>query len=244
MSSLNVVLHCHSNWSYDGHWSLRGISRLYDAFGVDAVMMTEHDTGFDANSFDAYREACAAGSTTRCRLIPGIEYSCPDNSVHFLVWGLDRFLQERMPIMKTLEAVAEAEGAAVFAHPARRDAYTLFDPAWIPYLSGIEIWNRKTDGLASGRDAELLVSETGLPATVGQDFHRLKNFYPLTMRAPKAGGDLESGLVNALRTKQMVPLAFRSPILDEHGNLQSGLHSRVNVIWKGLKHIRNQVQKR
>jgi len=47
MKPLRVVLHANSTWSYDGRWSLVGIARLYGALGVGAVMMTEHDTGFD-----------------------------------------------------------------------------------------------------------------------------------------------------------------------------------------------------
>ena len=70
---MKVVLHAHSTWSYDGQWELPRIARLYGALGVDAVMMTEHDTGFDPESFAAYRAACEAASTRRCRLIPGIE---------------------------------------------------------------------------------------------------------------------------------------------------------------------------
>lgn len=55
MSSVKTVLHAHSTWSYDGHWSLARIARTYGALGVRAVMMTEHDTGFDPGRFAEYR---------------------------------------------------------------------------------------------------------------------------------------------------------------------------------------------
>ena len=102
MTKIRAVLHAHSSWSYDGHWPLPEIARLYGRFGIRAVMMTEHDSGFDPASFQAYRAACAEASTSRCTLIPGIEYSSPDNDIHILTWGLQEFLAEHRPVMETL----------------------------------------------------------------------------------------------------------------------------------------------
>ncbi|NNF71360.1 MAG: hypothetical protein HKN02_04115, partial [Rhodobacteraceae bacterium] len=191
---MRVVLHAHSTWSYDGVWGLPAIARLYGALGVRAVMMTEHDTGFDPARFGEYRAACAAASTARCTLIPGIEYSSPDNAVHILTWGLNDFLAEHRPVLETLQAVREKGGVAVFAHPARRNARSFFKDDWVPYLAGIELWNRKTDGVTVGAEALDLIRKTGLPATVGQDFHILRHLYPLTMTA-HVTGDLEPELV-------------------------------------------------
>ena len=65
--SLNVVLHAHSVWSYDGRWTLSQIADFFGARGVDAVMMSEHDTEFDPQRFGEYRDACANASTSKCR---------------------------------------------------------------------------------------------------------------------------------------------------------------------------------
>ena len=233
---MRVVLHAHSTWSYDGRWSLSRIARAYGALGVDAVMMSEHDTGFDPESFGAYRAACAAASTGRCTLIPGIEYSSPDNDIHMLTWGLDRFLAEHAPVLETLFDVQEAGGAAIFAHPVRRGAWEAFDPAWVPYLSGIELWNRKSDGITVGDQAARLMTETGLPVTVGQDFHRLRHMYPLTMKVARPTGDLEAGLVAALRAGAMVPHAFRRPLLDGD-TIRRGPHDWLERRRVGLRDL-------
>lgn len=234
---MRVVLHAHSDWSYDGHWSLHRIARVYGALGVAAVMMTEHDTGFDPARFGAYRAECAAASIQACTLIPGIEYSCPDNDVHILTWGLDRFLAEHRSVPETLAAVRAAGGAAVFAHPVRRDAWRIFDPAWVPYLSGIEVWNRKSNGVTACGRADALIRGTGLPATVGQDFHKLRHLYPLTMQVPRPTGDLEAGLVAALRAGRMVPQAFGRPILNATGALDCGTHDRLERARRGLRDL-------
>lgn len=229
--NIRAVLHAHSTWSYDGSWDLGRIAGFYGRLGVQAVMMTEHDTGFDPDSFETYRQACAAASTARCTLIPGIEYSCPDNDIHVLTWGLRSFLAEHRPVTETLNRVAEAGGVAVFAHPIRRDAWSKFDPAWVPLLSGIEIWNRKSDGIAPGVRALELRKATGLSATVGQDFHKLRHAYPLTQLITiKPGANLEDELVLALQQGKTIPQAYRRTLWDEQSGLRPGPHATLEKL--------------
>lgn len=243
---MRAVLHAHSTWSYDGQWPLERIARLYGALGVDAVLMSEHDTGFDPQSFPDYRAACAAASTRRCRLIPGIEYSSPENDIHILTWGLDHFLAEHRPVQETLERITAAGGVAIFAHPIRRQAWRQFDPVWTPFLSGIELWNRKSDGLVWGAEALTMIQNTGLPATVGQDFHRLKQLYPLTMRfdLPKAGSsarEMERAIVTALAEGRGQPQAFRRALLTATGTVRPGIHARLERARKnGLARLRRK----
>lgn len=227
---MKVALHAHSVWSYDGHWTLPEIARTFGRLGIDAVMMTEHDTGFEPARFSEYRAACAAASTPRCTLIPGIEYSCPDNDVHLLTWGLSDFLAEHRPVMETLQGVQERGGIAVFAHPIRRDAWRLFQPDWVPYLAAIELWNRKSDGLTWGPEAAELIAQTGLPATVGMDFHRARHFYPLLNRFDLPGDkDLEAALVDALRNARQRPTALGMSLLDSEGAAKRQPHQGLEA---------------
>lgn len=237
-----VLMHAHSQWSYDASWPLARIARVMTLLGADVVLMSEHDTGFPADRFEAYREACAAASTARCRLVPGIEYSDPDNAVHILTWGLDRFLGAGRPVLHTLSDVAAAGGAAVFAHPARRDAWRLFDPAWRPWLSAIEIWNRKTDGLAPCPEALRLMRTHGLPGVVGVDFHRSRQIWPLTNRATLApgaleAGDLEQAVVAALRSGMSRPETFARPVLDPSGEIRSPWFARAEAARQNARRL-------
>jgi predicted metal-dependent phosphoesterase TrpH len=240
---MRVVLHAHSIWSYDGKWRLESIARLFGRLGVDAVMMTEHDTGFDPSRFQDYRQACRDASTASCTLVPGIEYSSPDNSVHVLTWGLDHFLAEHRPVDETLERVAVAGGAAILAHPARQGAHRLFDPAWTDRLHGIELWNRKTDGLTHGQAALELIGRTGLAATVGVDFHRLRNLWPLSHRfdAIVSGVDPEAHLVAALRCGRHRPEVFGRSLLDREGKPASAIHSRLD---RSRRAVLNTIRRR
>ena len=205
----HVAMHAHSDWSYDGRWTLHALARLGGWLGLDAILMSEHDDTFDSERFKAYRRACAVASTGRCTLVPGIEYSSPDNDIHILTWGLDEFLGDHRPVEEILQGVAAQDGVAVFAHPRRRNAWQRYDPQWTPLLHGMELWNRKSDGLCPSDEAMALVRQTGLPATVGVDFHRLNQLYPLSVRFPRISGDIESDAVAAIRAGQLDLLAFR-----------------------------------
>lgn len=245
MSGLRAVLHVHSDWSYDGWWRLSDIARLYARFGLRAVLMTEHDTGFDQQRFSDYRRACEAASTAGCQLIPGIEYSSPDNDIHILTWGLESFLADNRPVIETLRAVRKAGGVAVFAHPVRRKAWKRFDDDWIELLAGIEVWNRKSDGIAPGRQAADLIASTRIAATVGQDFHTLRQLYPLTMHLDTGGkaAATETDVVEAIRAGRMTPLAFRRPIYDPQGGLLRRRHDVLESGRRGMRDVRDAVRR-
>lgn len=235
MRELNVVLHVHSTWSYDGKWKLDALARFYGRLGADVVMMTEHDTGFDPDSYNDYRKACEAASTKKCRLVPGIEYSCPDNDIHILTWGLNTFLAEHSPVLETLTAVKQANGAAIFAHPIRRDAWAKYDHAWTPLLHGIEVWNRKSDGVAPGTEAVKLIAQSKLPATVGQDFHTLRHYWPLTMRVEASNTNPVPDIVAALRAGTAVPHAFGRRLLDANGQVSSSWHTQLERLRVAIR---------
>src|SRR5580704_16965078 len=103
-----AVCHAHSNWSYDGSWSLEALSSKFSRQGCRVLMMTEHDRGFTAARFDQYREACAQASTAEILVVPGIEYSDTANRMHVLAWGPVPFLGEGLATSEMLDAVQAA----------------------------------------------------------------------------------------------------------------------------------------
>jgi hypothetical protein len=180
MKSL-AVCHVHSDWSYDGSWSLTDLSAKFSQRGYRVLMMTEHDRGFSAARFEEYRRACAEASSDKLLVIPGIEYSDAANRVHVLTWGPVPFLGEAVPTNEMLEAVAAAHGIAVFAHPSRKDAWQCFAPEWADKLLGIEVWNRKYDGWAPSRTAPALIPAGDAIPFAGLDFHTQRQMFPLGM---------------------------------------------------------------
>ena len=198
---LRAAFHVHSDWSYDGRWTLDEITRAFAARGYDCILTTEHDQGFSEDRWRAYRDACQKASTDGMLVVPGIEYSDPANTVHTLVWGDIPFLGTGRDTRSVLEEAVSRGGACVFAHPSRKAAWELFRPEWLKYLSGIEVWNRKTDGWAPSRDALRLVSENSAPPIVGLDFHSSRQFSPLRMRLPIAGQATETSILDVLQRR-------------------------------------------
>ena len=176
-----ATCHVHSNWSYDGSWSLEALSAKFIRRGCRVLMMTEHDRGFSATRWQEYRAACEKASSDKILLLPGIEYSDADNRVHVLVWGNIPFLGENLPTSEMLEAVKAVNGLAVLAHPSRREAWKHFDSSWLDHLLGIEVWNRKYDGWAPSQTAPKMLDLAGAVPFVGLDFHTRRQSFPLSM---------------------------------------------------------------
>jgi len=206
-----ATCHLHSEWSYDGHLSLRDLSDKFRRRGSRILLMTEHDRGFSAHRFEEYRAACEDASSDKILVIPGMEYSDPANRVHVLVWGTP-FLGAGLPTGEMLEAVNAAEGAAVLAHPARKGVWQDFEPQWVDRLTGVEVWNRKYDGWAPSRNASNMVTPSNSIAFVGLDFHTDRQLFPLTMSFDLPETVNEENVLKCLRSRSCSARAFGVPL--------------------------------
>src|SRR5690242_19858994 len=125
---IKAACHIHSDWSYDGKWPLGELAKEFARRGYRVLMMTEHDRGFSETRWFEYRKACAQASSIDILVVPGIEYSDADNTVHVLTWGPLPFLGENIPTGELLAKVKAANGVAVLAHPNRKEAWKQFQP--------------------------------------------------------------------------------------------------------------------
>lgn len=214
MTSVRVAAHVHSDWSYDGTWGLSRIATTFARLGYDAVLLAEHDRGFDAEKWLAYRAACRRASTSSLLLVPGLEYSDPTNSIHVPVWGEIPFLGEGIETDELLRRVEEIGGFAVLAHIGRRKAWRMIEPDWLDRISGLELWNRKYDGYAPNAVAlDLLGKHGDLIPFVSLDFHTARQFHPLAMIVELAGDLTVERVFNALEARRALPTAFGVPAL-------------------------------
>ena len=207
-----AVCHVHSDWSYDGSWSLENLSAKFRGQGLRVVMMTEHDKGFTQARLDGYREACARASSPDILLVPGIEYSDADNRVHVLVWGDVPFLGEALPTLEMLNGVQAADGVAVLAHPSRKGVWESFEPQWGERLLGIEAWNRKYDGWAPSETSPALIATAGAVPFVGLDFHTDRQSFPLAMIFDLRSDVNEEAVLECLRARRCSARAFGAPL--------------------------------
>ncbi len=206
MRQVRVAAHVHSSWSYDGEWSLDDIARVFRRLRYDVVMMADHDRGFDQQRWDAYQRACAHASTNDILLAPGMEYSDPDNVVHTVVWGREMpFLGQGRSTLDVLRAADERDAVTVFAHPWRRNAVARYRRDWAPMLTGVEIWNRKYDGVAPRKEAKMLAERDGLAPFAALDFHTARQFFPLAMTVAIDGTPTVEAVVAAIRADACRP---------------------------------------
>jgi hypothetical protein len=209
---IKAASHIHSDWSYDGKWSLTKLAAEFHRKGYDMLLMTEHDRGFTPQRFTEYRKACVNASTNQLLVVPGIEYSDTSNTIHVMVWGLGDFLGENLATGDLLRTVREMGGAAVLAHPSRKGAWTQFDPAWIPGLAGIEVWNRKTDGWAPSQDAVALIAQTSLRPFVGMDFHTRRQLFPMATVLEVPLSAAEASVVACIKDGKCGATVFGRPV--------------------------------
>lgn len=197
-----AACHIHSNWSYDGVLPLETVAHKFGRHGYRILMMTEHDRGFSDERWANYRQACFHASSDKMLLLPGLEYSDPYNLVHVLVWGDIPFLGESLPTRVLLDAAARANGAAVFAHPSRREAWRCFEPAWADHLLGVELWNRKVDGWSPSRDAALILQHSHVRPFAAMDFHGWRQIFPLAMMFDINDTVTEDSVLSCLRARR------------------------------------------
>jgi hypothetical protein len=207
-----AACHVHSDWSYDGSWSLTDLSAKFSARGYNVLLMTEHDRGFSTERFQRYREACADASSNKMLLIPGIEYSDSSNCVHVLTWGPVPFLGEGVATKEMLDLVATAHGVAVWGHPSRKNAWQYFKTEWAEHLLGIEVWNRKYDGWAPSRTAPALMADANAVPFAGLDFHTDKQMFPLGMLLDLKTELSEYAVLDCLRNRRCQAYAFGVPL--------------------------------
>lgn len=235
MSRIRVAAHVHSEWSYDGRWSLEKVAATFGRFGYDAVLLAEHDRGFDAARWDAYRKACADASTETTLLVPGLEYSDRFNCVHVPVWGEVPFLGEKVPTGELLRRVQDVAGLAVLAHIGRRDAWRRVQPEWLDALFGLEVWNRKYDGYApNGMAARLLLEQPTLVPFVSLDLHTARQLHPLAMVLDVDGAVTKRGIYDAMRRGHVSPIAFGLPALKLAHGMPLLAMSRLERARKGI----------
>jgi hypothetical protein len=206
---VKAVAHIHSDWSYDGTWPLSKMANLFGKIGYQVILTTEHDSTFDCERWLAYQQACSAASTENILVIPGIEYSDTNNTIHVLVWGISEFLGNNQPTGDILNKVSKRNGICVLAHPSRRDAWQRLDNTWLPLFHGIELWNRKFDGIAPSQEASDLLKLSGKSTPfVGLDFHQANQIFPLTMMIQINDILSADDVLTSLRAGHSYPLAL------------------------------------
>lgn len=212
MRALVLAPHIHTSASDDSDWDLERLCRWLRLSGFDGALVCDHDRTMNPARWRALQALCdAVGDRRSFLIVPGVEYQDPDHVVHVPVYGYGDF-HGRSPHIDDLLLAAASDGAAVFAHPGRRSAWLRFDPAWAPQLAGIEVWNRKYDGVAPNTWAMNAARDHWIPPLTALDWHGPRQLFPLALRVadPGPGGNhvRAVAVVAALRAREAQATAF------------------------------------
>jgi hypothetical protein len=165
LADLACAVHVHSTYS-DGTGTVAQIAAAGARAGVDAVLLTDHDT------LEAKRRG-EEGWHGPVLVCVGTEVS-PRGRDHYLAFGLDEEIDHghRMTASEIVHAVTEAGGFGFLAHPFSRGSPRFKRAAaGMPWgdldcegFTGIELWSMVTDtgeGLESMRDAARFIARPG-----------------------------------------------------------------------------------
>jgi predicted metal-dependent phosphoesterase TrpH len=242
MTVRRVLLHNHSTWS-DGRMTLQTVARLGAYLGASAVVMSDHDYEFTTLKWDEYTNACRQASTRKCAVIPGIEYSSANDDIHVITVGTPHFHGARRNLVDTMTAVRAEGGAAILAHPSRRRCFDKITSDLLAVLDGIEMWNRKADGLLPVEVYFRFARRHGLATTIGMDLHTWRQVFPMWNEIDAAPGPIDGRIVAAaLRQRQIAPafvLGRLASSLDSGSSIKLGILSLAEGARRVIRDVRD-----
>jgi len=185
VSSVTVSIdpHVHSVASYDGHEPVELILEHAAEIGLDAVVITDHDT------MGASQRAAAIAGEYGLIGIPGVEVSTAHG--HLLALGVDRMPPRRAAYAETIQWIHDHGGVAIVPHPFQRSRHgvrrrdvPLSDDAGRspsdesdrggPTPDAIEVFNAWLFTGYRNRRARRFATSYGFPGVAASDAHHLQ----------------------------------------------------------------------
>ena len=136
------IVHCHSDFSYDGSASLQDLRLCLVRDGFHFVALTDHDRGVSSERYRQLVEACRAVSDDRFVAIPGIEVLCK-GGVEIAGIGVHERPTPGAP-ETVVRQIRAAGGYAIWVHPLKRSRSR--QVGRILDCDAVEVLNGKVDG--------------------------------------------------------------------------------------------------
>jgi len=158
-------MHVHTRYS-DGLNSPEEVIREALKRGLQGVSITDH------NVIEGSLEAVKIGRKLGAIVVPGVEVRSRGGDI--LAYGVYENIKPKLSVMETLDAIREAGGIAVAAHPYSRFVrrLSLGDLVRRYPFDGIEVFNSRARIEDNNKAAEV-ARELGLPGTAGSDAHSI-----------------------------------------------------------------------
>ena len=200
---LKLDLHVHTVFSGDALTRPREAIAWAKRAGLNGLAITDHDTLRGAEV--AMRLARGEGIL----IIPGLEVESPGG--HVLALGVSEPVRSGMSLAETIEAIREAGGISILAHPFSLLAPRKWNREALVALDAIEVVNARDLLFEFSRwMARKLANSLGKPGTGGSDAHSPEAIgmaYTLVEASPSIDDILE-----AIRRGMSEPRGRRVPL--------------------------------
>lgn len=161
---MKIDMHVHSKYSRDSNMSLSEIAYAAQMKGLDAVVITDHD------SLEALRHIRNNNIFHGIRIFVGCEISSMQG--HILAYGITELVAPTNA-EDVIDSIHEQGGIAIAAHPYRKNGLGVGDLIFDLPFDGIEVMSttvNKERSYMAIKTAKLL----GLPQLAGSDAHILR----------------------------------------------------------------------
>ncbi len=192
------------------------------AEGLGCVAITDH------NEFKAFEDE--KDNPEGIIVIPAEEVSSSEG--HIVALGIDRQIPRDLGIQETIDAIHEAGGIAIAAHPYRWWSGLGVKNTLAYDFDGIEALNARSIPSANRKSLKL-AKKIGKPMTAGSDAH-----------TPEKIGHGYVELPDNLTTWQEVMSALKERMAEPHsrsrsmnGTVRYGVKSIVQWIFRGFKRM-------
>jgi predicted metal-dependent phosphoesterase TrpH len=160
---VRIDTHVHTSASYDSTADLRAVLARAAEFGLDGLVVTDHDR------IESALRARTLAPEYGLVAIPGVEVSTADG--HLLALGVDVAPEPGCSLPATLAEIRRFGGLGVVPHPFQVSRHGASASA-ITGCDGIEVYNAYSiTGIRNGQAAAFAESE-GYPEFGGSDAHR------------------------------------------------------------------------
>ncbi|MFA1610400.1 CehA/McbA family metallohydrolase [Halobellus rubicundus] len=161
--TVTVDPHLHTVASYDGHATPERLLDAAERAGLDAVVVTDHDT------VEGARVAKTLAADRDVVVVVGCEVSTADG--HLLAIGVHDAPEPGRPLPTTARAVRDRGGLAVVPHPFQRSRHGARADA-IEAVDGIEVHNAHALLNIRNGQARSFAARRGYAMFGGSDAHR------------------------------------------------------------------------
>lgn len=201
--TVRVDPHLHTVASYDGRTTPAELLERAADRGLDAVVVTDHDTVAGA------RRVAELAPAYDVVAIVGCEVSTADG--HLLAIGVDAAPEPGRPLRETARVVGDEGGITVVPHPFQRSRHGARGDA-IASVDGVETYNAHALTGVRNAQAARFAAREGYPAFGGSDAHRPAGVGRATtaVRLPATAPTSPEAIVAAMRAGRTTALGRRT----------------------------------